>query len=177
MEIEDLSHLIKNHGKEIYGFCYKLTKDKHHADDLYQDTFLKATELCRRIDTTQNPKSFLIAISIRIWKNQRRKYGWRNKIAKIETFQDGIVNNTEMADVSTPEYVVLNNECNKMVEMACEKLNDKLKIPLYLYYNVCMPVEDISEVLKIPKGTVKSRLHKGRKTVKEFLEVNGYEGF
>ena len=58
MDVEELSHLIENYGKDVYGFCCKLTRDKHQADDLYQEAFLKATELCHRIDDTQNPKIF-----------------------------------------------------------------------------------------------------------------------
>ncbi len=46
----ELSHLIDNYGQDIYGFCYKLTGDRYQADDLYQETFLKATELCHKMD-------------------------------------------------------------------------------------------------------------------------------
>ncbi len=177
LDVTELSHLIESFGKDIYGFCYKLTRDKHQADDLYQDTFLRATELCHKIDNDQNPKSFLIAIAANTWKNQKRKFGWRHNIVKIVAFQDDYDNTSHLIDTTTPELVALTNELHTMVDMASESLNDKLKIPLYMYYTAGLSVEDIASALKIPTGTVKSRLYKARKMIKEYMEVNGYEGF
>ncbi len=177
MDVTELSHLIESHGKSVYGFCYQLTRDKHQADDLYQETFLKATELYHKIDKAKNPKGFLIAIAANTWKNQRRKFGWRQRIARMEEFQDDFTNTSQIIDTSTPELVAISNELHKMIGMASASLNDKLKIPLYMYYTSELSVEDIASALKIPTGTVKSRLHKARKVIKEFMEVNGYEGF
>lgn len=177
MDVEELSHLIENYGKDVYGFCCKLTRDKHQADDLYQEAFLKATELCHRIDDTRNPKIFLISIAANTWKNQRRKFGWRQRIAKMVAFQDDLDNASGMIDGATPEHAALDNELHAMLDMASASLNDKFKIPLYMYYTSGLPVEDIASALKIPAGTVKSRLYKARKMIKEYMEVNGYEGF
>lgn len=173
MDVTELNDLIESFGKDIYGFCYKLTGDKHQADDLYQDTFLRATELCHKIDNAQNPKSFLIAIAANTWKNQKRKFGWRHNIAKIVAFED----DTHLIDANTPELVALTNELHTMIDMASESLDDKLKIPLYMYYTTGLSVGDIASALKIPTGTVKSRLYRARKMIKEYMEVNGYEGF
>mgnify|MGYP000875674685 FL=1 len=177
MDVVELSHLIHNYSKDIYGFCYKLTGDKHQADDLYQETFLKATELCHKIDKAQNPKGFLISLSANIWKNQWRKFGWRHRIANIVAFQDDFNNESSIRDISTPETILVDNELYTMVNMALDSLSDKLKIPMYMYYTAGMSVEEIASGLKIPAGTVKSRLYKGRREVKKYLEGEGYEGF
>jgi len=177
LDVADLTYLIESYGKDVYGFCYKLTRDKHQADDLYQETFLKATELCHKIDKSKNPKSFLIAIAANTWKNQWRKFGWRNRIAKMVEFQDDFDNESYMIDTTTPELVAISNEVYTMIDRASASLNDKLKIPLYMYYNTGLSIEDIAYSLKIPTGTVKSRLYKARKMIKEYMEVNGYEGF
>lgn len=177
LDIEELTHLIETHGKDIYGFCYNLTRDKHQADDLYQETFLRATELCNKIDNTKNPKGFFIAIAANIWQNKRRKLGWRHRIARMVVFQDDFDNESQMIDSNTPEHVALNNELNTMIDMASASLNDKLRIPLYMYYTTGMSVEEIASSLKIPSGTVKSRLYRARKMIKKYMEVNGYEGF
>ncbi|WP_304943677.1 RNA polymerase sigma factor [Vallitalea guaymasensis] len=86
MDIAYLSDLVELQGKAIYGFCYNLTNKKNDADDLYQETFLKAMELCHKIDRNNNPKGFLISIAIGIWKNNCRKYAWRQRIAPIQEF-------------------------------------------------------------------------------------------
>lgn len=87
----DLSDIVNLHGKAIYGFCHKLAKNKDDTEDLYQETFLKAMELCHKIDKNDNPKGFIISIAIRLWKNKRRKYAWRQKIAPTEELNDNIV--------------------------------------------------------------------------------------
>ena len=77
MTIEDLNHLITEYGKHIYSFCCNLTGSRFEADDLYQDTILKAVELRHRLDSSGNPKSFLMGISVKIWQNHKKKYAIR----------------------------------------------------------------------------------------------------
>lgn len=80
MDQKQLEQCIKEYGKEIYAFCSQMTCNTQEAEDLYQDTFLKAVEFGNRIDYAQNPKSYLVSIALRIWKNRKRKYAWRNRI-------------------------------------------------------------------------------------------------
>lgn len=171
----ELSELVNLHGKAIYGFCYQLAKNRADTDDLYQETFLKAMELCHKIDKDNNPKAFLISIAAKLWKNTRRKYAWRQRIAPTEELKDDGVSDYLFKDEVTPEDIVISNELRDAVQNAADNLSDKLKIPLYMYYTGGMSNEDIASALKIPLGTVKSRLHKARLAVKNILEVNEYE--
>lgn len=175
MEVLDLADIVELHGKLIYGFCYQLTKNKIDADDLYQETFLKAVEVCYKIDKNNNPKSFLISIAIRLWKNDQRKYAWRQRIAPMQEFNEEISNNYFLRQQSTPEDIVISSEFGSVVQDAVDQLNNKLKIPLYMYYTVQMSIKDIAVTLKIPQGTVKSRLCRARKIIKDILEVGEYE--
>lgn len=168
MDIADLSNLVKLHGKAIYGFCRRLAKNQPDADDLYQETFLKAAELCNKIDNDSNPKGFLISVAAGLWKNKRRKYAWRKRIAPVEELSD---DNYIFKDESTPEDIIISNELQIMIQTAADTLNDKLRIPLYMYYTAEMSIEDIASSLKIPLGTVKSRLYKARKVLKDILEL------
>ncbi|WIV12402.1 sigma-70 family RNA polymerase sigma factor [Proteiniborus sp. MB09-C3] len=177
MNITDLSELVELHGKAVYGFCYKLAKNEADTNDLYQDTFLKAMELCHKIDKDNNPKGFLISIAIGIWKNKCRKYAWRQKIAPIEEINEEVNNDYIFKDELTPEDVVISNELCATIQTAADTLNDKLRIPLYMYYTAGMTNEEIASALKIPLGTVKSRLYKARKVLKNILEENRYEKF
>ncbi|WP_454052877.1 RNA polymerase sigma factor [Clostridium sp. Marseille-Q7071] len=176
MNIADLNDLIELHGKAIYSFCHNLTKNQSDTDDLYQETFLKAMELCHKIDKDNNPKGFLISIAIGLWKNNRRKYARRQKIAPIEKLSEDINNGYVFKDTLTPENIVISNELCIMIRTATDKLDNKLKIPLYMYYTAEMSNEEIASALKIPLGTVKSRLHKARRVLKgNLMEVSKYE--
>lgn len=175
MDTADLAGLVELHGKAIYGFCYKLTKNKADTDDLYQETFLKAMELCHRIDKNNNPKGFLISVAIRLWKNNCRKYARRQRIVPMQKLNEDMENTYIFKDELTPEEIVISNELSSMIQIAADKLNDKLKIPLYMYYTAEMSYEDIAAALKIPVGTVKSRLYKARKVLKNTLELEDSE--
>ncbi|MFM1651307.1 RNA polymerase sigma factor [Brevibacillus sp. B_LB10_24] len=170
MGISDLHELVEQHGKAVYGFCYMLVKNKADADDLYQETFLKATELCHKIDMDQKPKAFLISIASKLWKNKIRKHAWRERIAPKKELHDD-VNHHRFIDQATPEEIAISNEFRAMLQMAAHSLNDKLKVPLYMYYTAEMSIEEISSALNIPPGTVKSRLHKCRQELKKFVEA------
>ncbi|UNC92282.1 RNA polymerase sigma factor [Candidatus Contubernalis alkaliaceticus] len=177
MDITELSDLVIVHGKYIYRFCYKLEKNGPDADDLYQETFLKAMELCHKIDNNSNPKGFLISIALGLWKNKCRKFAWRQRIAPTKELKENVSNHWIFMEESTPEEIVIYNEQWVMLQAAADTLTNKLKIPLYMYYVAEMSVNDIASVLKIPQGTVKSRLHKARKILKKILEVHEYENF
>lgn len=171
MDIEELSDLVKQHGKAIYGFCYRLAGNKADTDDLYQETFLKAMEVRHKMDMNQNPKGFLISIAIRLCQNKRRKFAWRQRIAPTDELNEAVDKVCSMDEETTPEEAVLSNELRSMIQAATDRLDDKLKIPILMYYTAEMPVDEISLALKIPPGTVKSRLFKARKALKKILEV------
>lgn len=177
MDIADLSDIVELHGKAIYGFCYNLTKNKSDTDDLYQEAFLKATEMCYRIDKENNPKSFIISLAIGIWKNNRRKHAWRHRIVPINEFNEDLCSSSLLQNDLTPEDIALSKELSKLIQGAADTLNDKLRIPLYMYYTADLSVEDIAKALKTPPGTVKSRLYKARKVIKNIMEANEYERF
>ncbi|MFQ6825168.1 MAG: RNA polymerase sigma factor [Agathobacter sp.] len=80
MTIQELEQCILLYGKDIYSFCMHLAKEKESADDLYQDAFLEATKKIASIRYEDNPKSYLLSIVIRLWKNRVRKRAWRDQL-------------------------------------------------------------------------------------------------
>ena len=169
----ELSQCIELYGKAVYKLCWQLTKNQADADDLYQETFLKATELRRKIDPDGNPKGFFLAITLRLWKDRRRKFARRQRIAPMETLNDET--GCACPDSFTPEEAVISQELCEWVRRAADGLHERYRLPLYLYYTADLSVEEIASALKIPKGTVKSRLHYARKAIKEDLEARHYE--
>lgn len=176
MTITELEQCIDLYGKDIFSFCRHATGSIQEGEELYQDTFLKAVELIDRMDISQNPKSFLLSIAIRLWKNKRRKYSWRQRIAGMESLEekDEYQNIPSNIDNVLPEKNLLQKEQNELIHASIRKLPQKYQILLYLYYASEISVYEIAVCLKLPEGTVKSRLHKARKLLKEKLEVAGY---
>lgn len=165
-----LEQCINEYGKDIYTFCCQITCNQQEAEDLYQDTFLKAVELGAKIDCDQNPKSYLVSIALRIWKNRKRKYAWRKRIAGTEQLMEETAEK-DLRQESSVEEELLKKELREQVKKAVEELDEKYRLPVYLYYTLQLPVGQIGKIMKLPQGTVKSRLHKARNILKQELEV------
>lgn len=165
----ELEQCINAYGKDIYSFCRNLTCNTPEADDLYQDTFLTALERCEEIDMEHNPKSYLLSVAVRIWKNKKRKFAWRKRIADARAFVDESDIQTEDT-VDSPEQQFLAKEARRQIQCAVARLPEKYKIILLLYYMQELPVAEIAVVTNIPAGTVKSRLYQARKQLEKELE-------
>ncbi len=170
MEKQELEVCIETYGKDIYSFCVYLTRSRQEAEDLYQETFLKAVELGRKIEQERNPKSFLLSVTLHIWKNRKRKYGWRQRIAGMQSMEDKDSAVWREQSGQTPEDGVLDREERQAVREAVDRLPEKMKMAVLLYYMEEIPVKQIAALLKVPPGTVMSRLHHARKILKKELE-------
>lgn len=173
----ELEQCIAEYGADIYSFCCSLTGSRQEADDLYQDIFLKAVEKKNILDTSGNPKSYLLSVAVRVWKNQRRKAAWRSRIEYEEqggnrktAGTDEPKRNRQNLYEHSPEYHMVRREVQQEVRKAVEKLPDKMKVTVLLYYMEERSVEQIADILQIPRGTVKSRLHQARKRLEKELE-------
>lgn len=190
MNRQELEQCVHEYGKDLYAFCCRLTPNKAEADDLYQDTFLKAVELREQIEADGNPRSYLISIALRIWKNRRRKAAWRSRIAGETRYIEEAVFDMGAAEsggggygesktnaaragfseTSPVEETALDRERTRFVRESVAGLPERYRIPLYLHYTANLSVQQIAKMLRLPDGTVKSRLHKARKLLKARLE-------
>ncbi len=170
MTKQELETCINEYGKEIYSFCRHLACNLQEADDLYQDTFLKAMELDEKIDWKQNPKSYLLSIALRIWKNRKRKFAWRKRIADVCPIDEaGEAKLSGLRELS-PEEQFLGSEETRLVRQAVDRLPERFRIIVLLFYMEELSTDQVASLLKIPAGTVKSRLYRARKILQTELE-------
>ncbi len=167
----ELEACIHAYGKDIYSFCIQMTRSREEANDLYQDTFLKLMELGEELDDERNPKSYLLSIAVHIWKNRRRKYAWRQRITGALVPMDGQMEEPPAGEPPIEQQMISMEE-KKMVQNAVARLPDNYRLPIILFYMEEMKISQIASILKLPQGTVKSRLHKAKKILKKELEAN-----
>lgn len=170
MSQEELERLISAYGKDIYSFCCQITRSRYKADDLYQDTFLKMLEVKDRLDIKGNPKSYLLSVAVNLWRNQARKTAVRQRIT-------GQALSVEEAGLEVPsgeataEEQMISREERACVRSAVNALPDKYRMPVLLFYMEELKISEIARILKLPQGTVKSRLYKAKKVLEKELEV------
>ena len=165
-----LDELMDQSGDDLYKFCSRLTYSKEDADDLFQETFLRTLEQMDKLRTVENPNRRLFSTAIYVWKEWQRKVARRNRIAPIKIYVEEEVNHHSRVE----DEIILEEE-SRMVREIVSELPEKLRIPIILYYSIEMNTAEIASVLQLPKGTVKSRLYKGRKMVEKGLVKKGYE--
>ena len=170
MTKQDLEVCIRTYGRDIYSFCRQLAGSRQEADELYQDTLLTAVERLERLDYNSNPKSYLLSVATHLWRNRKRKFAWRKRIADIRPMTEEQDANLEERIEASPEEKILGKEQETAVRQAVSRLPERLRIVTLLYYMEELSTAQIADVLKLPKGTVLSRLHQARKTLKQELE-------
>lgn len=170
MTKQELTECIDRYGRDIYSFCRHLTGNVQEADELYQDTWLKIVELSENIDFTGKVKSYCLSVALHIWKNKKRKFAWRKRIAAVQDYLDEEGQEYLQDNRPTSEERILAGERDQLVYQAVDQLPEKLKTAILLYYMEELSITQIAEVTKVPAGTVKSRLYQARKLLEKKLE-------
>ena len=174
MNQEELENIIYAYGKDLYSFCCYVTHSRLEAEDLYQDTFLKLYELRESLHIETNPKSFIMSVALNLYRNYKRKASLRQlKIGKKISMEDNLFD-IPSKEPAIEEQIVLKEEC-ALLRSEVNKLPDKYKIPILLFYMEGLSLTEISQILKLPGGTVKTRIHRAKKNLKQKLEDSYYD--
>ncbi|MGN0154750.1 MAG: RNA polymerase sigma factor [Lachnospiraceae bacterium] len=166
----EIDLLVEQYGESIYRYCKGITFTPEDAEDLYQQTFLKAFELHRKISLDKNPRAYLISIAANLWKNHKSKYARRERIAPtISAETEGV----QIEDIENGQDMleqIVKEEQLAYLRNCIHLLPEKQRKVLELFYAGELSVEEISRVLRIPKGTVKSRLHSAKEQLRKEME-------
>ncbi|MCI8358491.1 MAG: RNA polymerase sigma factor [Lachnospiraceae bacterium] len=173
MNAGETEKCIDAFGTDIYRFCLKLCAEKTDAEDLYQQTFLKALETEWTLDWEKNPKALFFSLAYHLWKSDRRKQARRNAIAPCSNLDDEM--ETVLHSEENLEESYFQKELITEVRQIIQTLPEKFRVPLILFYLSDCSIEQTAVIIKKPPGTVKSRLFKGRNMIKKRLEEAGYE--
>jgi len=178
MNHDEFERFVLKFGKDILRFCRMTAGDAEDGDELYQDTMLKLLEKKKRLDSTQNTKSYALSTSIYLWKNKKKKYANRMRLVPIDSMDEMSDEGYEFSDHDnkvSPEYIALKQNEVDMIQGLVKTLPEKYRIPIYLYYSADMQIKELSKILGLPEGTIKSRMRKAKKQLKEKLEAIGYD--
>ncbi len=175
MTRDEFEYLLIKYEKDIYSICIRLTGNQCEADELFQDTWLAAMEQMHKIDFQKNPQSYLIGKAIFLWKAKKRKFARRQRIAPQINMEDQSDETFYVSEMPSLEQLAEKKELIHTLLEEVEKLKDKYRIVVELHYAMDLTAFQIADILKIPKGTVESRLYKARKLLKNRMEELGYE--
>jgi len=169
--------LFEEYKMPLYKFCYHLTINRHEADDLFQETWVRVVQNIASFDINKKFDTWLFTIAINLYKDRYRKAKrWLKKIkmyfsdeTKVEEIE-GILNTNKPIEEQIEE-----RQQREFMYKCINEMQDIYRIPVILFYFKEMSYDQIAEILNIPIGTVKSRLNSARTKLRTMLgdELNG----
>jgi RNA polymerase sigma-70 factor (ECF subfamily) len=147
----------------LYNFARWIARDSDDAEDLVQETYLKALRSFSSFQPGSNFRAWMFRILRNTFLSSRKTFE-RRMIDTLESEEDGV----ELAVVTeTPETILMNRSSIQRVQRAIEDLPAHYRETLLLCEVEEMSYQQIAEILSIPIGTVMSRLARARRTVRE----------
>ena len=165
---EQFVKLVKIYEKELYNFAYRLTGNRYDAEDLLQESFFKAYKYFFQLRDESKFKEWIFQITANQFKNLLRKKR-RERLSFPEDFEQNVTANLEQAPVHNPDQTFDRRDHSALLQEAMSEIGPKMRTVLVLFELEGYSIEDISSMLSISRGTVKSRLHYARRKLKEVL--------
>ncbi len=169
--VEAMEQLIDQYKFDVYNLCHRLSFDTHLADELFQDTWLQAVKRARHYED-KSFQNWLYTICINRYRDlcrrEKRRGGFlADSFATVEAKEYAM---SLIVSEDNVEESVQDHFLRARLLTHIESLSDKLKLPIKLFYYHDMNYAQIAAILRIPEGTVKSRLSAAKLQLREMLE-------
>ncbi len=161
-----LGELYDRYQHIVYRTALAIVGDEHAASDLLQDVFLRVNRFSMRIDPDRPLEPWLYRVTTNLtytWLKRRKRWMLRPIEEMAEWLTSGKSN--------SPSYHLEKDEEWRKICKAVATLSLRHRVVIVLHYFNDLSLQEISEILEIPVGTVKSRLHYGRQALKVHLEA------
>lgn len=165
--------LVHKYHKQAYNIAYRMTGNHADAEDLTQDTFLKAYRFFERYNREMPFDNWLYRIMSNIfvdWLRRRPKAQFRSLDEPVR--QEEGETALEIPDTAEgPESLALSSELDAELQKALNQIPEDFRLTVILSDIEGLSYEEISEVMGCSIGTVRSRLHRGRKLLRNKLKA------
>jgi len=151
----------------LYSYALVLSRNNAEAEDLVQETCLRALRAMARLRPDSNVKSWLFTILRNIWLNQRRHLGITPETVELDPSGDGALSVPDTAKDPYAAYV--SNFEREQVRIAIQQLPTEFREIIILREFEELAYQDIAAVMECPVGTVMSRLGRARARLRELL--------
>ncbi|ALX47498.1 RNA polymerase sigma factor SigW [Lentibacillus cibarius] len=165
------SELIDFYQHRVYRICFRLIGNHHDAEDLAQTAFLRAYQNINSHDNNKKFSSWLFRIATNLTLD-------RLKMKKPDYYLDAEVFNADgmtmynriPANNQLPEDQVIGREMLDIIQKAMFGLSPEYRLAIIFKYLEELSLKEISDIMQIPIGTVKTRIHRGREILRKQLE-------
>lgn len=173
-ELDAFTMLVRRHQNALINFFYHLCYDRMIAEDLTQEVFVKLYTHLDTYEPRSKFTSFLFKVAKNLWIDQLRKNNPHPRPVSMdapiydgeqETFRDKIDSHEP-----SPAEVAAKTETVNLLHRAIQRLPEEHRMVVILSEIQGLRYEEIGEILNIPVGTVKSRMHHAIERLKDLLK-------
>lgn len=166
------AEMVDKYKNKVYVICFRMVGNKQEAEDLSQETFLRAYRYIEQYDMERKFSTWLfrIATNLSIDALRRRKPGVSLDAELPGT--EGLALEAILPDnQASPDEKMVQNELETAVQKEIQRLPEKYRTAIVLKYLEDLSLKEISEIMEIPVATVKTRIHRGREQLRKYLIV------
>jgi RNA polymerase sigma-70 factor, ECF subfamily len=167
------------HLDSLYNFAIRLTSDPIDAEDLVQDTIVKAFRFFGSYEKGTNAKAWLFRILKNSYINNYRKKSKQPQQVdydEVSTYYENI--RSEQSDTTDMEDILYRDMLDDQITRALQRLPEDFRTVVLLCDVEGFTYEEIANMLDVPIGTIRSRLHRGRNLLRveleEYADKRGY---
>lgn len=168
------------HLNSLYRTALRMTKNENDASDLVQETFFKAWRFWDKFEEGSNCRAWLYKIMTNIFINQYRAKSSSPQTVDLEDVDDDFLFGqlSALGPSEDPEKLFFKKVFDDDVKGAIDEMPDDFRLVIILSFLEGFSYQEIADILNINIGTVKSRLHRGRKLLQkslwEYAVKNGF---
>jgi RNA polymerase sigma-70 factor (ECF subfamily) len=161
LDTDLFNRYIAMYQRDLTRLCISLCRNVPDSEDLFQETWLKVMRKYGQYDESRPFDKWLFSVCVNTYKDSTRLF-WRKRQMQFTSNEekDFFLNSIPDCKGSNVDDYIALRKC-------VDHLPSKQKIVIHLIYFKDFTESDVAEILKIPVGTVKSRLHKAKKLLKE----------
>lgn len=161
----------------LYATALRLTRNAADAEDLVQDTFVKALRFADRFEPGTNLKAWLYTILLNTWRNRRRDAAREAVDIDSPRVEEAASGHDGPAALDTPEQILLRATVRDDLQAALDTLPETFREAVWLRDVEEFSYAEIAGIVGIPIGTVMSRISRGRRLLYERLSLTrGHAG-
>ena len=175
----EFQNVVMPHKNDLYNYALAIARNSDDAQDLVQETYFKAYKNYHQFEGGTNSKAWMFMILKNTFINNYRKLKREPSKVDYDEIEDIYENiKSEQSKDNNLDLDFYNNLFDDDLSSALAKLPEKMKEVFLLCDLEGYSYEEISEIVDIPIGTVRSRLHRARKLLQDelfgYAKVNGY---
>ena len=171
--MDKVQQLYEEYGNYTYYLALKLTKNKEEAEDVMQDVWVKVVRNQDQIEQVEKMKAWLTTICMNTFRDRYRKTVRRGKhVMNQPASLDVPILDLVPSDKPTPSEKIEKADLQTAIQRKIDELDDIYRETIEYFYMYQYSLAEISTVMDVSIGTVKSRLFRARKYLKDLLAAD-----